>query len=497
MKLKNLVPYFIIIFLASFILLNNYQKPLTGHHDWNSVYYGNIARNYLKLGLASTRLGQATSSGLMPTDLHYYTHYPPMLPLSLTLSYKILGVSDFSTRLVPIIFSIFILLLIFSIARQLKLSKLASLSTVLVSFTPMYRYFGKMADQESLLIAFTLWSLLLYIKLQKNPTKKTKNLFYLSVILNALTAWAGYFLYPILLIHSLIFNKKLTKIIIKSITLLIIVFALHLFHTFLLTGSFSGGGLFDALLLRLGISHLRGETDPSLRQYTLQKYLIQQARWITIYFTQTLLVAGGLTLSLLGFKIKQLKKFTLIKQVILILLLWALTYPIIFSNVVFIHEYFNFFFLPFLSLSLAWLINKIQAKSEKIAIILFFVVGGLIFFERLSFYQALEKTQAHQSGYKLGSLINQITNVTDSSLIIASRDYLGNQEPFIKFYADRAVMFSIYDPPGWQATQAENLLKTDYVFTVTFNQPKLFIDQALATQSAIIKQTDQFNAYQL
>lgn len=494
--LKIILPVIIII-ISGFILFQNIKKPLIGHHDWNNVFYGHMARNYLHLGLFKTKLGQTSTTELTPSKLSFYTHYPPLLPLSLALSYKILGVSEFSTRLVPIIFSTGILVLLFKIAKQLKFSNLSALSTSLVAFTPMFRYFGKMADQEAPLIFFTLLSLLYYLKLIKNSSKKNKIIFYLSVILNALTAWAGYFLYPILFLHALIFKPILKKTIFISNLTLVLVFLLHLTHTYILTGSFLGGGLISALLMRLNISHLQGKPDPSGRQFTLIKYLIQQARWLTVYFTRTLLAVGSLSIGFMLPKFKQIKKLSLKNQTILILFFWSLTYPIIFSNVVFIHEYFNFFFLPFLSLSLAWLVQKFQQKDLYLAIFAFIALAVFIYLERLPFYQALEQTKAHQSGYQLGTLINQTVDNNQKSLVIAHNNYLSNHEPFIKFYANQPVKFAIYDSKNWHQIKIDLFDNFDYVFTVTKDQPYLFIDQALATKSAIIKQTNQFNAYQL
>ena len=436
-KLKILLPYFVIFLIAGLVLSQGINKPLYGHHDWNGVFYGNIARNYLNLGLIKTKLGQVTSTRLLSGKFSFYTHYPPLLPLSIAFSYWLFGISALTTRLVPIIFSAASILMLFKISQQLKFSLLSSLASLIVIFTPMYRYFSKMPDQEAPLIFFSLLSLYYYLKLLKTPTKKLKLKFYLSVIFNGLTAWAGYFLYPLLTLYSYFFHKKSFKTSLKAIYILIVIFFLHLTHTYILTGSFVGGGLIQALLLRLNLAG----SSPGIPQFTWPKYLAQQAHWLTIYYTASLLIISLISLVLIAKNLVKKIKLTQPERIILLLLAWGLSYPLIFSNVVFVHEYFNFFFMPFLALSLAWLINQLQSRQPLLAIILALVFTGLIYQERLPFYKALEVTQAHKPGYQLGTLINQTVPQDQPAHIIASDEFIDSQSVFIKFYSDRQINF--------------------------------------------------------
>ena len=117
-------------------------KPFIGHHDWNGVFYSQIARNYLKYGL-ETGLGQMTSPG------NYYTHYPPLFTWLLALDFKFLGVSDVSARLLPVMLTIFSFILLVKITD--------SLVPLLLALTPMIRYFSHMPSQETLIIFLSLF----------------------------------------------------------------------------------------------------------------------------------------------------------------------------------------------------------------------------------------------------------------------------------------------------------------------------------------------------
>ncbi|MFC1626921.1 hypothetical protein ACFL18_00005, partial [Patescibacteria group bacterium] len=443
-KIKHILPFLFIIIFASLVLLPNLNKPFIGHHDWNGVFYSHISRNYLRYGLKVTQLGQVTSSGLILIDqLQHYTHYPPLMPLLLALDFKLFGISDITARLFPISLTILSFLVVFRITQKLKLSTLIGLTSTLVVFTPMIRYFSHMPSQEALMVFLSIFSVNLYVSLITNPKPKHRYKFYLVAFFNGLSGWAGYFIYPILAIHAWLFHKKTFPIIFKSILTLIFTFILHLTHTYILTGSITGGGLIDALLLRLNLYPLLGKTPPELPgQFTWLNYLKKQVSWLTVYYTATVLIASFINLLFIIKKLIKRQSIKLLDSITLIFLFWGLTYPIIFSNVVFVHEYFNIFFWPFLAFSLVSFFHhlfNLQGQALKAAGVAV-IVTTLIFFERRSFIQALFDTQAHLPGYQLGLEINQNTPPDQTAYIIASEEFTDVQEVFLKYYSDRQII---------------------------------------------------------
>jgi len=393
----------IILILLALILTDHLAKPFIGHHDWNGVFYSQIARNYLRFGLLETKLGQLTGPD------SFYTHYPPLFPLTLAAAFKVFGISDLVSRLVPVGLTIAGLLVLYRIS--------SSWVVIAVALTPMLRYFGQMPSQEPLIIFLTLLSFYFF-------RKKNRAGFYLTVILNGLSGWAGYFFYPLLFF----LNRRWA---LKACLLLVMTFSLHLLHVYILTGSFSGGGIFDALLLRLGFFPMLGKTEPELAgQFTWLAYLIKEARMLTVYYTFTLLSLAALGLLLCRDKIT------------LIFLAWGLSYPLIFSNVVFVHEYFNVFFWPFLALSLVNLINRIKLKPALILIIFL-----AIFLERNKFYQALVKTKAFEPGYQLGLEINRLIPFGQTYTVVNTREFIESQNLFIDYYSDRQIEYIKINEP--------------------------------------------------
>jgi len=395
--------WLIILILLALILTDHLAKPFIGHHDWNGVFYSQIARNYLRFGLLETKLGQLTGPD------SFYTHYPPLFPLTLAAAFKVFGISDLVSRLVPVGLTIAGLLVLYRIS--------SSWVVIAVALTPMLRYFGQMPSQEPLIIFLTLLSFYFF-------RKKNRAGFYLTVILNGLSGWAGYFFYPLLFF----LNRRWA---LKACLLLVMTFSLHLLHVYILTGSFSGGGIFDALLLRLGFFPMLGKTEPELAgQFTWLAYLIKEARMLTVYYTFTLLSLAALGLLLCRDKIT------------LIFLAWGLSYPLIFSNVVFVHEYFNVFFWPFLALSLVNLINRIRLKP-----ILVLIIFLGIFLERNKFYQALVKTKAFEPGYQLGLEINRLIPFGQTYTVVNSREFIESQNLFIDYYSDRQIEYIKINEP--------------------------------------------------
>ena len=393
----------IILILLALILTDHLAKPFIGHHDWNGVFYSQIARNYLRFGLLETKLGQLTGPN------SFYTHYPPLFPLTLAAAFKVFGISDLVSRLVPVGLTIAGLLVLYRIS--------SSWVVIAVALTPMLRYFGQMPSQEPLIIFLTLLSFYFF-------RKKNRAGFYLTVILNGLSGWAGYFFYPLLFF----LNRRWA---LKACLLLVMTFSLHLLHVYILTGSFSGGGIFDALLLRLGFFPMLGKTEPELAgQFTWLAYLIKEARMLTVYYTFTLLSLAALGLLLCRDKIT------------LIFLAWGLSYPLIFFNVVFVHEYFNVFFWPFLALSLVNLINRIKLKPALILIIFL-----AIFLERNKFYQALVKTKAFEPGYQLGLEINRLIPFGQTYTVVNTREFIESQNLFIDYYSDRQIEYIKINEP--------------------------------------------------
>lgn len=482
---NNLLFYLIILIIGLFFLTNNLNKSFFGHHDFNSVYYSTMARNYLKYGWRETKLGQITNSGLVsPAEFNFQTHYPSTFPLLLAVSYRIFGVTEWAGRIIPLIFSLASLILLFQIARNLQFSHLTSLATIVIAGTPMFRYFAKLPVHEPLVISASLLSIYCYLKFIKHPCRQWLIGFYFSALFNSLISWPGYLLYPFLTLHAFIYYRRRWFLIALANLVLVAGLGLHLFHTFLLTGDLLGGGLIKALLFRLNLSATNG--------FTWGKYLFQEARWLTVYYTRILLFSAAIFI----FSLIKKQKKSLAQSLIVALALFAISYLLIFSNMVFIHDYFNIFFLPFFSLSFAWMINQIQAFFPKLVFPVLILLAIFVATERFDFLQAHQASNMHQTGYELGKLINRLVPETET-VAVFSINYANHHEVFINFYSDRVVNYFGYGADGWENFMATKPLPK-HIFTVlTHRLEDASLDMILATQAAQWKNYSEFNYYQL
>lgn len=483
--------YYLVIIVAGILLIgNNLDKSFIGHHDFNSVYYSNIARNYLRYGYIRTNLAQVTNSGYSLTpDFNYHTHHPSLFPILISISFRLFGITETAARLVPLLFSLGSVLMLYCLAKKLRFTQLAALSSAFVIMTPMLRYFGKMPVHEPLILFFSLLSLVLYINLVKKPSRINLIKFSMAALFNGLSGWPGYFLYPLIILHSFFFHRRLWKRVATGSLMVGIAFLIHLLQTYLVTNSFFGGGLFTALLTRLNL-------NSGLSQVNWIQYLIQEARWLTVYYTRGLLLAGIGFISFTGIKLLKVRKLNHTSSIIVLLFIFALCYPIIFPNAVFIHDYLNIFFLPFFSLSLAWLINQLHKKSILLALTAVILLGINIFSERLPFIQANQNSNMHQTGYELGKLINQIVPPTES-VIIFSIDYANHHGVFIRYYADHQLSFAGYGQDGLDLMQ-QQYPQVKHAFTVlTHRLDNQLVDKVLAFRSVKMQNFGDFNYYQL
>lgn len=432
---------YLLLSLALFILFYDSNKKFIGHHDWNSVVYSNIASNYNRYGFIKTKFGQvriADESTLLPNGTNlYFTHYPPPLPVLIAISFRVLGESEVSARIVPIISSILMLIFIFNISKKISNLYIGLLAVIFTIVIPIFYYFGKLPVHETVLPSFTLGSV--YFFLNYIESKRIKDYllvtFFLGVSL--LISWPGYYIVPQFVLYSLIFvkDREIKKKILLLIPFSIIFFILYLIHLKILTGSFFGGGLLDVFIFRANPYQ-----SANIYGFTLVKFITTEIRYFIIYFTKILLFFSLIWLISFFYR---LKKGTMnrLEAILFFLLLYGITHLLLFSNMAFIHDYMIYYTLPFITISSSLVIYKLVTLVKTvyrpiIIIILILVVAK----ERLNFGLTLLKTHEHYRGYLTGEFIRKHTNPGELSFV-GSNHFEEFDGGFIGYYAKRNVHF--------------------------------------------------------
>lgn len=427
------------IVIATIILLSpTLTKPFIGHHDWNGVQYGNMARNYVRYGLA-TKLGQVENSGIVSDkNFSFNTHHPATLPLLISVSYLLFGVSEWSTRLVPIIASVFTVIFTYLICEKLVGKRSGYIAAALLIVTPMFRYYASMPVHEPLIMAAIIWSVYEYYRWQFEAGKWIR--LYGAVCVSLLLGWAGYYLIPLLYIHARVYRQKTAlNYFIPFVLSALGAFSLHLVHNAVLTGNAFGGGLLDILRFRLNII---SPTQETFYGFTIKQFIIQELNWIRAFFTniQTL---GAISFVVLAVKRQLNSKSSLI----VILLLYGVSHTLVFRNAAFIHDYMLYYLGPGMAIATAYIVyHLIRFTSQRyklpsfIGVAFAIILIAVTFFERHAFYNALASSNMHLIGKQVGEDIAKFTQMSDT-VRIHSPIFALHYSKFSYFYADRNIIF--------------------------------------------------------
>lgn len=440
----------LLLLIACLALLININKPFYGHHDWNGVYFGNALRNTVKYGFLKLKFGFAyTFQPTSATKLNFYTHYPPVFHFCMGLAAKIMGVHEWSMRLVSVIASLVGLYLFLRLTKTLFNQKTAILAGVFYIFNPMFLYFGKMPIHEVIGLALINFVFLKYVRYFYHKSNKNFLKLIIALFLACQTVWVAYYLCPLLWLHHYIFKKQ--KPDNKSFILILLIplmsFIGHLVHTYILTNSWDNG-LFTTMLFRMQIGLKAFKFNFSWREYIYQELL-----WISVYFTKILCLLCFIYLLLF---IKKLinKKMFLTDSFLVILLLFPLLDMLIFKNLYYIHDYKLFYFLlpiPMIAanclLSIIQKLARLWKNNKNINLCIIILVFILVSTERINYVKILLTSSGNKIGYDLGRLINQNTNINDNVLIgsLSFGEYFAY---FVNFYGERK---NEYFEPNQQA----------------------------------------------
>lgn len=432
---KDIFISIVLFFLTFFIVGKNLTKPFFGIHDWNGARYGNIARNYIRYGFFTTKFSQVENSGVAaPKDFQYLTHYPPLLPILISISYRIFGINEWATRLVALFATSGSIILVYLVGRTIFDWKVGVGASLLALATPMIRYFGKNPVHEPLALFFALISFFgCALVLKEN--KKGWLLLYLGLVLTVITNWSGVFL--LLGITIILFRKVGILKLINLWLLTAVLVGLHFLHIYLITGSLAGGGIFQAFLQRTSIGGAA-----NLTKFNLLEFVNRLRLWSSTLYTVTLLIFSSIGLYFL------IKKESFEKRVFFSgLTIYGLGCPLLFPNATFIHNYFIFGITPTLALLASLAIFSIT-KNEKTKILLLIMILAMVWFERKPFLDVLEKSQNDFLAYEIGRKINTTVS-TNESILVTPFDFAASRLPHLSFYSDRKITLNPKSSYNW------------------------------------------------
>lgn len=429
-----------VLILAVCLLTIKINKPYWGHHDWNSVVYSNIARNYVRYGYFKTKFAQVTNVDFQkPQNFSFISHYPPLLPLLISLSFRLFGQSEASARLTVVAFSILLILFIYKIGKELESQLLGFYAALSLTVTPIFLYFGKLPVHDSIVPAVSVIGFWAYLKYSKTKNIKYYLILVATLVFGGLINWSAYYL-VVALMYLQVLTKTSSEVKRHIFSLLPISASVFIVQIALvyLAGARSTGTIFNNFFSRVN-PYLTAD----LYGFSLLKYVRQELLLMRVYYTLPIFLGAALFVAYLLYKFLFIRqKLSLTEIFISSLLIYGSIQLIVFSQLSFIHDYMIYYLSPFMALAFSYITLKIIERFKKslffptilIAIVCF------AFLSQLKFTNALIRSDANKRGYMVGQLINK-ESPSGTASFITSNSYKEFQETFISYYSDRSVAY--------------------------------------------------------
>lgn len=383
-----------VLIFASLLLSVGINKPFIGQHDWNSVVYGQQAKNYLRYGYVPLKFGATMIGGLAPIEeLRFLNHYTPTLPLLISFSYRVFGPSEWSTRIVPIVASLATLAVTIGFGTALFRLRVGIIAGLFMAVTPMFIYYGKNPVHEIVLLPFALLAFWCYWMWYENRTQRWWIACFVSVTIAMLIGWSGYYAATLLAVHGFIYVRKQRKRLLWFVALASVTFGLFVYYAAMLDSGFLGD-FSQVFTLRLGSSNIG-----------FRSWFAQEIRYGINLFTATLLGLSGVWLVI---KFRDIWKRNIHPKEILLMLsgIFGVAHVVIFRNAGWFHEYLLFPLLPFISVTAAISVNKLwdtvgrYRHGQLKAAALFFVIWIIVAKERVTYAEALLNSEYVRDVYE-------------------------------------------------------------------------------------------------
>lgn len=344
----------IILLLTSLFLSIGIDKPFIGHHDANNKMYRLSAINYLEKSIAVHKFGQIQQEKNRPvTQSSFYTHHPPLLPMTLAAGIALLGDHNSTIRIVPIIFSLATLFIFHKLLRLFFSARISLVALLFWIQTPMFLYFGKMADHEVPTLFFIVLAVYAF-------AQKRSHLAFVSVFLAQWFGWPGYYLAAIL------------AVLLRSWALILMSllnFVLFSAHVSLLKGSLSD--LVNIFLFRTGAK----DTVYNIKEsYAWPAFIRQEVSWSNSFFTpaQVLLTAFAVAQTFIR------RNFGTGEKVWLVFFFVAAVHVLLFKTGAGHHDYWLYYFLPFFSFGVAKCMSFLPRNKATLAVIMALLVFSIL-----------------------------------------------------------------------------------------------------------------------
>lgn len=241
-----------------------------------------------------------------------YSFYPPLFDAATACAFQIFGANLFAARLVPLVFSVLSLWMVFELAYTMYGGKVALLSAVLMGIMPGYFWLSQEAMLETMLVFFTAASFLFFFKWLKNRQDKLLIFSGLALGLGFLTKYQMVAAAVVMVVSLLFLARGQLKLAFKKFSLTIVTATLVVVPWVAVAAMYMSG-IFSQWLYALAVGNPERVLYSS--RYPLPIFYLVEMVWpySSIHPISVFLYAAGLAgLGLLAWRHKAEDKFLLI-----------------------------------------------------------------------------------------------------------------------------------------------------------------------------------------
>jgi 4-amino-4-deoxy-L-arabinose transferase-like glycosyltransferase len=328
-------------------------QPFLTRADNDAAAFAQSARNYLRYGLLSTRFGMTLNTGDDPATYFYNDHHPPGISLATALVYKVLGVSDWGSRIYPGICTLGSALVLFLLWRRHRGAGPALLVVAVLATLPGYGHFGAKLGEEAPTFFWGLLTILLYQRWKFGVQARNRPSLgpcLAAYALGCASGWAAFYVGPLLMIDASITlgidrARRRTAVVSLGLTALVCL-VLAVGHIVWLTGS--PQNILEAAKWKM---FTKPGTNPS--GAALQSWLSKEAGFFLRLFgmQSVILGAAGAVAAAMALLRKRGNRDVVVA--VLVLVGVGLAHPLAFRRAAFVHDWLLFHLLAIVSIAVA------------------------------------------------------------------------------------------------------------------------------------------------
>ncbi|HKD77409.1 MAG TPA: glycosyltransferase family 39 protein [Ktedonobacterales bacterium] len=365
------LPFALILLLATYLITINMTTPWQSMHEDNGTLNESIALNHLRYGLGVTKgqdlldLEAKQSFGPQgvseaqhfayffkgPVHPQVYGDHPPLLGLTIALSFVVFGFHFWAERLVPILYALAGMILFYTLVRRYFDIGIARFAAFLYATYPMMAYFGRNVSHESPTLFWALVLLTGYFRWRERGERRRwwAALMVVAVVAGGCYGWPlFYFSFLLFGIDWLAHRHADRKLALLTLLPAVIMFVLVIAQI-----DWALGGTLHSLIGMFLHRFGGGSADISGPLSAIGWF-----NQVTVWNAEGFGLWSQLALPFVVFFLaRRFEAERWSPRMILVALLtaWGISHVLIFRDGAYVHAYWQFYLLPFYALGPAWL----------------------------------------------------------------------------------------------------------------------------------------------